>query len=151
MSIVPDRLLTYGGRLKRYRPLIEAAFMSKHLPVHWGLSIAKQESGFRPWARNDIGGDRRRGGAWGLFQMTLETAQGLGYRGDGPGLLDPVLNADYAARFIAELRNKWHNLQDVAAAYNSGKPYPLAPATTRLTYCPRVVQFARDFEEAGLE
>lgn len=125
--------------------------MSHSLPVNWGLALARQESGIRPWARNNIGGDRRRGGAWGLFQMTLETAQGLGYRGDGYGLLDPVLNADYAARLVAQLRNRWQSLQDVAAAYNSGKPYALAPATTRLTYCPRVLQFAKGFEEAGLE
>lgn len=125
--------------------------MSKNLPVNWGLAIARQESGFRPWARNNIGGDKARGGAWGLFQVTLGTAQGLGYRGDGPGLLDPVVNADYAARLVAELRNQWHSLQDVAAAYNSGKAYALAPATTRLVYCPRVLQFATGFEKAGLE
>lgn len=148
MKIIPDKLLGYEGRLKRFRPIIEKAFVAKGLPLSWGLAIARQESGFRPWASNTRDpGDKRRGGSWGLFQMSLLTAQKLAFTGDAFDLLDPERNAEYAARLVAELRDRWHNLQDVAAAYNSGKSYLLAPASTRLVYCPNVIKYSNEFAE----
>ena len=41
------------------------------------MAVWRTESEFDPFALNMTGGDARRGGAWGLGQMTLKTAQGL--------------------------------------------------------------------------
>ena len=58
--------------------------------------IVKQESGFNPAARH--------GPYWGLMQLRLDTARGVGYRGTGAGLLDPDTNLTYGAAYLA---NAW--------------------------------------------
>lgn len=58
--------------------------------------IVKQESGFNPAARH--------GPYWGLMQIRLDTARGVGYRGTGQGLLDPDTNLTYGAAYLA---NAW--------------------------------------------
>lgn len=143
--MIPLRLLpTATMRRKRLQPIIENEFRLHDLPVSWGLAFAYVESRFRPWVVNMDGGDGRRGGAWGLFQMTLRTAHGLGFpnNAEPSQLLDPSLNTYYAVELLRDLNRQYHNLRDVAAAYNSGKPFALAPESTRSTYVPNVEAWA---------
>ena len=126
-------------RRKRLQPIITEVFRRHDLLPSWGLAFALCESNFRPWVVNRTGGDGLRGGAWGLFQMTAKTALGLGYNGPDSGLLEPDINAEFAALLIGQLNRRYHNLLDVAAAYNSGKMFALAPDWPTKPYARRVV------------
>lgn len=125
MIIVPDRLLLFSraARYKRFSPIVISTFRAHGLLPSWGLAIARQESDWCPWSKNTTdAGDIARGGAWGMFQMTLQTARGLGFTGTIDELRDLQTNTGLAAQLVKELNDKWHNLADVYACYNSGKP-----------------------------
>ena len=53
----------------------------------------QRESGFNPAAHH--------GPYWGLMQIRLETAQGVGYHGPAKGLLDADTNLKYAVAYLA--------------------------------------------------
>jgi soluble lytic murein transglycosylase-like protein len=55
-----------------------------------------RESGYNPAAHS--------GPYWGLMQIRLDTARGMGYRGPARGLLDADTNLKYA---VAYLSNAW--------------------------------------------
>ncbi len=131
-----------------YQLILVIAFHNAGLPPEWGLAIARQESNFKPAALNMSVADSKRGGSWGLCQMSLLTAKGLGYVGDASGLTDPQVNADLAARLCKEImaRFKTSSLADVAAGYNSGRTFAKAPMSTRTVYVPRVLKFAQDYK-----
>jgi soluble lytic murein transglycosylase-like protein len=52
-----------------------------------------RESGYNPIAH--------RGPFWGLMQIRLETARGMGYRGPARGLLDADTNLKYAVAYLS--------------------------------------------------
>lgn len=132
-----------------YGPVVRRAFETEGLPSFWGMALARHESAFVPGAAATIGGDARRGGSFGLCQMSLSTAKSeLGYVGDGEGLKDPQLNCTLAARYIKILmaRFKIDDLPNVAAAYNSGRPLAKAPSGTRTKYVPLVLNYAKQYQ-----
>lgn len=146
--------MTLEERAVIYGPIIRRAFEAEGLPGAWGMAIACQESGFQPRAEVSTGGDARRGGSFGICQMSLATAQGdLGYLGGGEGLKDPLVNAQLAARYVKILiqRHKTNDLRDIAAAYNSGRPYATAPKSTRGQYVPRVLAYAQRYGETPVK
>ena len=53
----------------------------------------KRESGYNPKARN--------GPYWGLMQIRVDTARGMGFRGPARGLLDADTNLKYAVAYLA--------------------------------------------------
>jgi len=143
---VPGILLPLKSRIKRYGPIIKESFELRGLPYLWGYAIAMHESEFKPWALNPDGADGRRGGAWGLFQVTVLTACGHGFTGDAKALLDPEICSDYAARIVEEARKKYgDSFKDIASYYNSGKPYALAPERTKTKYIPSVMAHYKKF------
>ena len=136
-------------REARYGPIIKAAFEKEGLPGHWGMALARHESDFRAEAQALVGGDLRRGGSFGLCQMSLATARGeLGYTGDGEGLKDPELNCAFAARYFRIIMKRFrvNDLANIAAAYNSGRVLARAPFSTRTKYVPLVMQHAKAYE-----
>lgn len=140
-------------------PVLVAAFKRAGLPPVWGIALARQESDFNPKAVNHSAADARRGYSWGLCQMSLQTAQeSLGYRGDGPGLTDPHINATLAAAFVRRLvdghqikTDAADALQNVAALYNSGRMLAHAPASTATVYVPNVVRYAEAYAAAAAD
>lgn len=85
-------------------------------------AIIWQESGGVPTAVNNTGGDALRGGSYGLMQMSLKTAKGYGYNGDGKGLLDPRTNIDIGTRYLRDcLAQSNGDINGAAQAYNSGR------------------------------
>ena len=132
-------------REKKYGPIIVEAMRGEGVPSSWGLAFARVESSLRPNAVNNTGGDATRGGAWGLFQMTLKTAQECGFKGEGEDLLDAEVNAEIAARFLARLMIPYRTLRDVASAYNSGHPYASAPESTRDRYVPLILKYVDEY------
>lgn len=140
-----DRL-PFDERLAYYRPIIEEACRFYDIPAAWLLAIAQQESRLRAAVITMSGGDGARGGSYGLCQMSLATARGLGYEGSPSELLLPRVNAHLAAHLVGKDRKRFGpKLSDVSAAYNSGKPMSRAPATTREIYVPAVLAFALKF------
>lgn len=124
--------------------MLAQTFAAQGLPPEWGPAFARTESGFVPTARSAALGDAKRGGSWGLCQVSFKTAQTLGYKGEPVGLLDPAINCGLAARLCRKNMHDYRvqTLQDVAALYNSGKRYKDAPGTTKTIYVVRVVRFA---------
>ena len=136
---MPLRLLTATQRRKRLYPTIATIFRAHDLYPSWGLAFAYVESNFRPWVVTNSGGDGKRGGAWGLFQMTFLTARGLGFMGIANELLDLHLNTRLAAKLIYQNKSNYGDLENIAARYNSGKIYILSPQSTR-EYCKRIIE-----------
>lgn len=84
-------------------------------------AIISVESNFSPSAVNNTGGDAARGGSYGLMQMSLKTAQGYGYTGTGPGLLDVMTNLTYGTRYLADCVAQANgDIAGAASCYNSG-------------------------------
>jgi soluble lytic murein transglycosylase-like protein len=98
------------------------------------------ESSFRPDAfLND-----RNGGSYGLMQMSLPTAQGLGYTGPAAGLYDPATNVDLGCKLMAQLLARFGGDESSAlAAYNAG-PNNLAAGQG---YAAKVLQAAAEFSD----
>jgi soluble lytic murein transglycosylase-like protein len=110
------------------------------------LGIIEVESAWKPNATNLIGPDGARGGAFGLTQMTLRTAQGLRPGITGEELLDPRTNLDVAGQLLAENARRISPLwPDVAAAWNSGRSFDTAPERTRYDYVPKVLAAANRY------
>lgn len=133
------------SNVDKYGPVVRRAFAAVGLPVEWGMAIAHVETGgtFNPGLRKMSGGDGALGGAWGLCQMTLDTAKRLGYDGDGEGLLEPRLNAGLAAELcVCNMKAFGKDLRDVASGYNSGKPWARAKPEVK-HYAELVVDHAR--------
>lgn len=57
----------------------------------------------------------------GLFQIKLGTARGLGFKGTYAQLMQPEVNAMYAAKLLRNLYNRYHSTDKVISAYNAGK------------------------------
>jgi soluble lytic murein transglycosylase-like protein len=53
----------------------------------------RRESGYDPMIH--------AGPYWGLMQLRLDTARGMGYRGPARGLLDPDTNLKYAVAYLS--------------------------------------------------
>lgn len=108
------------------------------IPRHILAGVVRTESGGKSKAKNLTGGDAARGGAWGLAQMTLATAQELvpkirrqfpdyakvldRFDGTGPSLFNKDLNlllASYKlATDYAALGGDW---EMAVLAYNRGR------------------------------
>lgn len=104
-----------------YTTQIQAAAAKYNVPAALIAGIVQVESGGDPNAVNLSAGDAARGGSYGLMQMSLETAEALGYTGDTSGLYDPATNIDLGTHYLADLLAQTNG--DVAAAvsgYNAG-------------------------------
>ena len=63
-------------------------------------------------------------GNYGLMQIRLGTARGLGYRGDASGLLDPETNLTYAMKYLAgAYKVAGGNSSRAVSYYSSGYYY----------------------------
>lgn len=135
-------MLSFIDRELKYAPMIADEARKTTVPPSWAIAIARRESAFKPEALVISASDGKRGGAYGLMQMTLKTARSLGFHGDPEELLSPTLNIYYGVALLAELHASDERLLDVAARYNSGKPYGRAPKVTVNEYVPYVVKWA---------
>ncbi len=99
-------------------------------------AVVKLESAWKVSAENQTGGDLARGGAYGLGQVTLKTAQAFEPSITPSQLLQPDTNLRLASKVLAEGMQKFGNADDAFAYYNSGKPFALAPESTQTRYVP---------------
>lgn len=112
------------------------------VPIEVVAGVARTESRRPKWpdgypkATNLTGGDLARGGAWGLCQMTLQTAVGLvlalkksqpslkpylnRFDGTGPSLFDPDLNVLLACALLKSNFKAMGTWPNAVLAYNRG-------------------------------
>ncbi len=81
-----------GGDTPALRALIDRYADAYNVPRSLVHRVVVRESRYNPQARN--------GPYWGLMQISLQTAKGMGYQGDGPGLLDAETNLRYAVKYL---------------------------------------------------
>jgi soluble lytic murein transglycosylase-like protein len=84
------QLLDANGNLDS---LISKHASANSVPESLVRRIIKRESGGRPHVISK--------GNYGLMQIRLGTARGMGYRGDARGLLDADTNMTYAVKYLA--------------------------------------------------
>jgi soluble lytic murein transglycosylase-like protein len=77
-----------------YDALIAKHAKANHVPAALVHRVIQRESKYHP----DLVG---HGGTIGLMQIKLETAKGVGYRGDAAGLHDPDTNLAYGVKYLA--------------------------------------------------
>lgn len=131
------------GTESKYKDTFEKYAEVHDIPIEWLYAIARQESALRPSTVVKTGGDGKRGGAYGVFQMTLKTARTLGFAGNPDELLDVDTNTKYATKLIAYwMARHPGNLSDVYARYNSGQTYIRAPQEATREAAQRVVAYA---------
>jgi soluble lytic murein transglycosylase-like protein len=87
-----------------------------HVPETLLRRVVARESGYNPRLRN--------GPFFGLMQMRLETARGMGYRGSADGLLDADVNLTYGVAYLANAYKVAEGNQDHAVRlYSRGYYY----------------------------
>lgn len=97
------------------RRRISLAALADSIAAEQGVNAAivkatvAAESAWRPEAKNCTGGDGARGCAWGLLQITADTARDAGYTGPIAGLLDPTTNLRLGARLMAAYQRTWND------------------------------------------
>jgi soluble lytic murein transglycosylase-like protein len=115
------------------------------VPVPLIKGIIAQESGFNPNATNLSGPDGARGGAFGLMQMTLTTATGMGFSGPDAGLLDPTTNLTLGIHFLSYCFEQADgNWAAAAACYNGGRAKGDGTFTDQ-AYVVAVLQYAEQY------
>ncbi len=103
-------------RLQAAMPYLDAAILRYNLDPALIYGQTFVESSFRP----DAFLDDRNGGSYGLMQMSLPTARGLGYTGPAAGLYDPATNTDLGCHLMAQLLARFGDYQSALAGYNAG-------------------------------
>lgn len=123
-----------------YRPIADKWLRTRAVPPElWNVfyGMIMQESGWNPDAFRPE--PQINDASYGLGQMLLGTAYDLGFRGSNFDLYDPDTNLKYVSLHFLNLWMRYKNVQDVLAAYNSGRPMLRAPKVTVEEYVPNVL------------
>ncbi len=96
-------------------------------PRWWFVTLGLQETRLDPNAINMTGGDKLRGGSWGINQISLQTAREHGFTGEAKKLLDPIVNAEWTGRILSNPLDRWGNRRgpprtfvEAASMWNGG-------------------------------
>lgn len=98
--------------------IIKAAAALYGIPGDIMVGLCSVESSLNPdaYVKHDGGSP-----SYGLCQIKLETARGLGFKGTKDDLMDPKINAHFAVRYVSEQLLRYdNNLTKAIAAYNQG-------------------------------
>lgn len=113
------------------------------VPEPWIRAFIATESSWNPAAYRAE--PQINDASYGLMQLLMRTAVGLGYTGDANGLYDPDTNIGLGAKLIAQLRSKWgDDIQAVYSAYNSGSGTAYLSNASVATH---VANMMRNFEQ----
>jgi soluble lytic murein transglycosylase-like protein len=107
----------------QYESMVAAHAQANGVPVELVHRVIVRESRFNPRAVHR--------GNYGMMQIKLATARGLGYTGTAEGLLDPETNLTYAVRYLAGAYQAAHGNHDRAVAYYAGGYYYVAKRQRR--------------------
>ena len=107
----------------QYESMVAAHAQANGVPVELVHRVIVRESRYNPRAVHH--------GNYGMMQIKLATARGLGYTGTAEGLLDPETNLTYAVRYLAGAYRAAHGNHDRAVAYYAGGYYYAAKRQRR--------------------
>ncbi|MEO6945786.1 MAG: transglycosylase SLT domain-containing protein [Nitrobacter sp.] len=99
----------------QYESMVAAHAQANGVPVELVHRVIVRESRYNPRAVHR--------GNYGMMQIKLATARGLGYTGTAEGLLDPETNLTYAVKYLAGAYHAAHGNHNRAVAYYAGGYY----------------------------
>ncbi len=99
----------------QYDAMVAAHAQANGLPVELVHRVIMRESRYNPRAVHR--------GNYGMMQIKLATARGLGYTGTAEGLLDPETNLTYAVKYLAGAYHAANGNHNRAVAYYAGGYY----------------------------
>jgi soluble lytic murein transglycosylase-like protein len=102
----------------QYESMVAAHAQANGVPVELVHRVIVRESRYNPRAVHR--------GNYGMMQIKLATARGLGYTGTAEGLLDPETNLTYAVKYLAGAYRAAHGNHNRAVAYYAGGYYYVA-------------------------
>ncbi len=103
---------------ERFTPTIQRLAHAHGVPERLIRRVIMRESRYAPHVRN--------GGHYGLMQIKLQTAHGMGYSGGAAGLLDGDTNLTYAVPYLANAYVAAGRNEDRAVALYAGGYYYVA-------------------------
>jgi soluble lytic murein transglycosylase-like protein len=98
-----------------YATMVAAHAQANGVPIDLVHRVIMRESRYNPRVVHR--------GNYGMMQIKLATARGLGYTGTAEGLLDPETNLTYAVRYLAGAYQAAHGNHDRAVAYYASGYY----------------------------
>jgi soluble lytic murein transglycosylase-like protein len=98
-----------------YRSMVERHAAAEGVPAELVHRVIMRESRYNPRAVH--------AGNYGMMQIKLQTARGLGYTGTAQGLLDPETNLTYAVKYLAGAYRVAGGNHNRAVAYYAGGYY----------------------------
>ncbi len=125
----------------QYEPMVAAHAQANGVPVELVHRVIVRESRYNPRAVHR--------GNYGMMQIKLATARGMGYTGTAEGLLDPETNLTYAVKYLAGAYRAAHGNHDRAVAYYAGGYYYVAKRQ-RLRAHQETMSAAAEFPSAPL-
>lgn len=105
---------------ERFTPSIERLSRAHGVPERLIRRVIMRESRYAPHLTNH--------GHYGLMQIKLQTAKGMGYHGGAKGLLDGETNLTYAVPYLANAYQAAGRNEDRAVALYAGGYYYVAKA-----------------------
>lgn len=91
------------------------------VPGHLLLAICTHETGLKNIVHHNDGGSS----SYGICQIKAETARSLNFSGKDSDLMDPNVNAGYAAKYLLKQLDRYDGDWCMAtAAYNAGRYNP---------------------------
>jgi soluble lytic murein transglycosylase-like protein len=98
-----------------YQSMVASHAAAEGVPVELVHRVIMRESRYNPRAVSR--------GNYGMMQIKLQTARGLGYTGSAQGLLDPETNLTYAVKYLAGAYRAAGGNHTRAVAYYAGGYY----------------------------
>lgn len=101
--------------------VIQQASIKWQVPEVWIRAVIDTESSWDPNAYRAE--PQINDASYGLMQLLVRTARGLGFAGDAEDLYDPAINIDLGTKLLGDLRSRYgDDFRRIYSAYNSGKP-----------------------------
>jgi len=98
-----------------YEQMVQSHAAANGVPAELVHRVIVRESRYNPRAVSK--------GNYGMMQIKLATARGLGYTGTAQGLLDPDTNLTYAVKYLAGAYKAANGNQNRAVSYYAGGYY----------------------------
>jgi len=136
--------------LEAYQTIIERHASTHGVPESWIRAVIMTESSGRASAYREEPaiGDA----SYGLMQLLLRTARGLGFTGDSQDLFDPEINIGLGTRLLSDLRRRFgsEDFARIYSAYNSGSPDRYLTSPQVATHVGRAQEWLRQFSSDPL-
>ena len=114
-----------SAQQNEYASMVSSHAAANGVPVELVHRVIMRESRYQPRAISK--------GNYGMMQIRLGTARGLGYTGTAEGLLDPNTNLTYAVKYLAGAYKAANGNQDQAVRYYAAGYYYAAKRQGQLS------------------